>query len=518
MRWAPARAGAREARWRGRPRLTGAALVALCIAVAAPSPAVAASRARVRPRPSPPVPRALPHVVHRAGEAYIADQRGRFLFLRGVAANALIQYASDFQEEVPATAQDFAEMAALGFDVVRLPVSWSRIEPEPGQFDPGYLEQIAQLVRWAQSAGLYVWVDMHQDRYNRNLWPGQEVDGAPDWATITDGVPCLALEATTACAQAAAQNFWDDAQVAGEGLQEHYLQALLAVSRRLRSDRSLLGIELMNEPTPGFVAPPAFERLELWPFYQRMIAGLRQDGEHRMLWFEPNLLRDVTDVDSGAPAPFSGDPDLVYAPHIYTEVFSPPQQPSGVKAHLRASFQTAELEARAYGAPLVDGEWGGGAGGSWEQWMSDELDLQDQYVVGSAFWIWKQQPGFYNWQTVQIDGSLRPDSMRAQMLSRPHPDAVPGVLESISYTPGLLRVRVTGHGGIALLWSGTEVLAGGPTLLRQPLTAATVDGHPAAVGLTTRRFTASKVSLLGYLVRLRVPPGEHTIALRAGGG
>jgi hypothetical protein len=357
---------------------------------------------------------------------------------------------------------------------------------------------------------------MHQDRYNRHTWPGNEVDGAPDWATVTDGVPCTPIEETTLCAQVATEHFWNDDPVAGEGLQEHYGDVLVALSRRLRSDQHLLGIELMNEPTPGRVAPPAFERRQLWPFYRKMIAALRADGEQRMIWFEPNLLRDVSDADSGVPQRFSEDPNLVYAPHLYTEVFSPPTKPTGSRSHLEASYTAAETEAAGYGAPLVDGEWGSDAGGGWEAWRQDQLDLQDQLRVGSAFWMWKQRPGFYDWQTVNGDGSLRSDSLRAQQLSRPHPNAVPGVLDRVLYTPQRLEIQMSGPGGVADLWSGTEVLAGGPSLISSPLTRVMLDDHPVDATLTQRAFATSQVSLLGYDLNVRIPGGTHTIVLLPG--
>ncbi|MGI8557377.1 MAG: hypothetical protein ACR2ND_03540 [Solirubrobacteraceae bacterium] len=58
--------------------------------------------------------------------------------------------------------------------------------------------------------------------------------------------------------------------------------------------------------------------MQLWPFYKRMISGRRADGEWRMIWFDPTSIRDLTDRDEAA-ARFSTNPDLVYAPHIYTD-------------------------------------------------------------------------------------------------------------------------------------------------------------------------------------------------------
>jgi hypothetical protein len=331
---------------------------------------------------------------------------------------------------------------------------------------------------------------------------------------VTDGQPCTDISVSTICAQVATQHFWNDDVVAGKPLQRHFLDALLAVSRRLRSDDRLVGIELLNEPTPGLVLPPAFERLELHPFYGRMIDGLRADGERRTIWFEPNILRDVSDADSGVAQRFSSDPNLVYAPHIYTEVFSAPRSLTPFsRQHQEASFEAASREAQLYDAPLVDGEWGGGAGGDWERYRLEHLDLEDQYLAGFAFWMWKQQPGFYDWHTVNVDGSLRTDTVKAQQLSRPHPDAVPGRLVSIDWTDGRLSTVLEGPGGTATLWSGTVVRRGGPTLLDRPRTRVLVDGRVRTAQLEPVEYSSRAVDLLGYRVLVDVPAGRHTIVL-----
>jgi hypothetical protein len=482
-----------------RPRL-----VALAAAAAA---ALAAGLLLGAPGPEPSLA-AAPHVARAHGRTYIADRSGRWLFLRGVGVNGLVEYGDDFRETVAPTQDDVAEMAALGFNVIRLAVSWSRVAPRPGEIDAAYLDQIAAVTRWAEAKGIRVVVGMHTDRYNRRLLPGDEADGAPDWATLTDGQHC---DAAYRCVDAAWRHFWNDDRVAGKGLQEHYLDALLAVSRRLRADHELLGLELVNNPAPGAGAPADFEREQLWPFYRRMIAGLRADGEHRMIWIDRPASSEMT--DRGVAERFSADPDLVYAPHAYTEVFSPPRRPTGSLDRLDAFYVRARSEAAVLGAALFVGEWGARAGGPWERWRDDELDLQDRYRVGSAFWMWKQRPGFYNWQTVEPDGGLRHDSDRAQALSRPHPDAVPGVLRSVRNDGDRLTARVNGSGGTAQFWSGTIVLAGGRSALAAPLTRVRVDGRRVRAVLRRHQYVTGHVDLGGYAVSVRLPAGSHTVVL-----
>lgn len=454
-----------------------------------------------------------PHVRHLGTSAAIVDGSDHELLLRGVNVNALVDYNTDYREAVPLSSGDFREIAALGLNFVRLAVSWSGIEPAPGRFSASYLNRIVRWVKIAERNGMRVLVDFHQDRYNRHLWAGNEVDGAPDWATQTDGLPCTEVGGvTTLCAQAAEQHFWQNDTVAGGRLQDQFLQALLVVSRRLRQDSSLLGFELWNEPTPGYVQSPAFEHSQLWPFYQRMIAGLRADRERRMIWFEPTVLRDLTDQDPSA-ARFSDDPNLVYAPHIYTDVFTPPGHPTDQTAQrLRASYLAAISEARAYGTVWVDDEWGGGAGGDWESYRTENLDLQDQLLVGSALWMWKQKAGFYNWQVVDQNGDLRRDSLKAQQLARPHVDAVPGSLLSTQLAASGLAAQLRGSGGIAQLWSGVRIDRGGLSPF-PVLTRVMVDGRSVKAALRSRCYRNAHTILGGFLVSVRIPPGDHRITL-----
>lgn len=482
-----------------------AVLVGLLAGLIAVTGTAAAGKKRSAPGPG---------VVHTAKRAYIADGQGREVLLRGINSNSLVEYPDNFQQTIPLRAADFKQMAALGFNFLRLPINWSRLEPEPDRYSNAYLKEIRTIIRRARAQGMSTLVDFHQDRYNKNLRPPDEADGAPEWATETDGKPCTyGVFLTSPCSIAAYDHFWQNDTIDTAGtkpLQTHYLEAMIKVSRFLRREPGLLGLELMNEPTNGSVGSPMFERQQLWPFNRRMINGLRRDGEKRMLWFGPNIPRDALDFDLGKPEKFSNDRNLVYAPHIYTGTFN-----EGGPAELAKSVDNAENEARAYGAAWVDAEWGGGTDPKAESMRADKIRLLDEYRVGSGFWMWKQKAGFYNWHTVNEDGSLRQDSMRAQMLSAPHPDRIPGRIASTGMTEnGHLRVVTAGRAGKARLWSGTVVYKGAETLLEQPLIRVFIDGKRIRPTLRAKVFKTDKVNIRGFRVFFKVPKGRHELVLK----
>ena len=61
-------------------------------------------------------------------------------------------------------------MAAIGWNAVRLLVSWSRVEPEPGRYDRGVSQPGGRHGAEAEPrSGIYTIVDLHQDAWGPSL-------------------------------------------------------------------------------------------------------------------------------------------------------------------------------------------------------------------------------------------------------------------------------------------------------------------------------------------------------------
>jgi endoglycosylceramidase len=433
--------------------------------------------------PSPAAPRAafrLP-ALHaepdpvRGGR--IVDALGREVILRGVNVNALVEYwaydASRFTT-YPLTEGDADLLAAQGFDVVRLLLSWSRVEPLPGTYDEAYLDEVEAAVRLLESRGLYSIVDLHQDAWGPSLAarPGESCagigvpafgwDGAPAWATFDGGRPRCApggQRELSPAVMAAFQAFWNDAPgPGGVGIRTRYARMLGHVAARLSRHAAVAGYDVMNEPNAIWLAPGQLEALA--DLYGDAIAEIRA-GEaaagapRRLVFFEPAIT--WADFGEGAPPDFPRDDQIVYSPHVYQ---------GGINALPldRAPFERARAEAAVFGgAPVVIGEWGSGperAADPRDGYFDLHLALQDEYRFGSTLWTWREACGDphkagdyrdgrvpYVWGFFEVDcaenrvvGTREPLARKLRRALLRH---APGRLDTIETEDGLLA---TGEG------------------------------------------------------------------------
>lgn len=412
----------------------------------------------------------------------VADRRiqtrGRDLLLRGV--NARIEGVFDVTfddgrtalEPIPAfTADDAREMAAMGFNFLRLPVNWSALEPQRDVFDDAYLERIERVVRLCETEGIYVLLDFHQDAYSKEI--GE--DGAPLWAIVpppTDLLegPMHDLDQRRSSKQVidAFNSFFDNV----DGLQDEFADAAAYLNTRFANDRNVVGIEIMNEPLPA-----GTNNDKLIPFYLKVID--RAADASRLWFFEPNVIRNQLDRMPLSPAPFPRR-NVVYSPHIYTDVFTigAANFASRDEGILLPSMKAADEEARAWGAPLLVGEFGitphtedGLA------WIRAEIDLQNRFLAHSAFWVWKENSqGSWGLFEAVTGGTWKPRNAAVKALTSPYPAEVDGELLSLEFD----RATTTATAQVALFSTG-DILWAVPEIWYPKGAKATCDGAPAEV-------------------------------------
>lgn len=289
---------------------------------------------------------------------FLQDGFGRDVIMHGV--NAVYKtYPFDFTatpgQPNSLTATDAAEMASLGFDIVRLGIVWEGLEPgsvedhaEPataaddnsaaicteglvsgeGTAGPAgsdsqygaatlqdYLQQVKATVDLLASYGIYSLVDMHQDVYNAHF----AGEGAPDWAVCTNGLPPTntgnwSANYFTPAVGVAFDHFWANDVVGG--LQQNYDAVWHQVASTLAGDPGVIGYDVFNEPFSTDIATVAGNALfdaQLECFYTGTLTTGQQSETHVPLVCPP------TDPAQGAiPSIESGDPNhlVFYEPDV----------------------------------------------------------------------------------------------------------------------------------------------------------------------------------------------------------
>ncbi len=422
-------------------------------------------------------------------EQRIVDDRGREVLLRGANVNALGEYAQadpEVEPTVPVTDEDWDAMAANGFSVVRLIMSWSRLEPNRGEIDDGYLDEIEAAVTAANERGIYVVLDMHQDAWGMSSAtpegttcpPGTEAvigwDGAPEWATITDGAttcraPGSQRESAPAVHRAFA-NFYADT----DGIAGRLTAVWAAVAARFAGDPGVAGYDLLNEPNG--VDPAEQNQVAYSQWLQTTIRAIRDveadaGASPVPMFVEPLQLY---------PLPFNAllpehldDDQLVFAPHNYAESIHS-------ILTLEQTFDVYETGADELDAALWIGEYGfwdidpdtlavatryaseedrRGLGGTWWQWRQTCGDPHsvagpgEPATADQIHLITRACPGAGD-EANDTDARFTEEFL--SILGRAYPRAAPGRLGELVSDPATGELRVSGTaataGGELVVW------------------------------------------------------------------
>lgn len=243
------------------------------------------------------------NIIIKNGNFYAPD--GRSLFLRGInlGGSSKIPFTPNMGSHVregffdgvhvsfvgrPFTLKDadehFSRLQSWGFNFVRFLVTWEAIEHKgPGIYDEAYLDYVKAIIQKAAAYNINVFIDPHQDIWSR--FSGG--DGAPRWTfeaagmnvknfketgaafvhnTHGDPYPKMVwfsnyfkLATTTMFTLFYAGNDFapnlkvNDSIPIQDFLQTHYIDAMVRVAEKVKDFPNVVGFELMNEPSSGYV-------------------------------------------------------------------------------------------------------------------------------------------------------------------------------------------------------------------------------------------------------------------------
>ena len=406
-------------------------------------------------------------VRHDRDHAILANQYGSQVTLRGVNVNQLGEY---YQADVNLpgtqvlTQTDFADIASLGLNSVRLTLSWSQLEPERGHISQQYLDRIRQAVAWATGNHVYVVLDIHQDGWSATVAAPKEVqcragtepmkgwDGAPQWATLTDNAPPCEFTGRDLAPNVsrAFQSFYFDR----DGIQTELVHVWEILAADFADNSTVIGYDLLNEPNFA-ETPPITSTLLLANYYARAIAAIRKaeanspHGYAHPVIIEPSIFWSGFGVDNLPPIGFSHDTQLVYSPHLYNESITSDQDLGINLVSIERGFRLAQHSATRLNAALWIGEWGffGDSEQQWKLWVR-QANAEDGGQISSALWVWKQGCGDPHVYPGKIAGNfvkaycpdnkpVETDPRVRQIMQRPYTRSAPGRIVQSSFNKGV---------------------------------------------------------------------------------
>lgn len=402
----------------------------------------------------------------RAADNRLVDEHDRAVILRGFNHIGLRSdrnhppYRNEGGELTPTAElfvfedlqdEDFAAIASMGVNALRLVVTWEFAQPDPppAAYNETYFQLIDDFIAKSKAHGLYVIFDFGQFGWGREAGGNA---GAPGW-TISDVCASLPGPSGNAPPQASAGvgcnyfNFWQNDENNGAGLQDHYINLWRYVAQRYRDESAIAMFDLYNEPFGGSIPPGAFELNFLFPFYERLSAEIREIDTRHAIAFQPEIFHSL-----GIPTPIAMPLDIdnaIYIPHEYTlSYFVQRGNPAYTPAQdlITQQYLTiADTEAQLFGTPWLIGETGwtrstqaDGVGGPIDtideqaprDFARDFTRVADERQLG---WQWFAYSSIDEAYGINFGGEF--DEPLIRELARPFPRAVGGELASFSFNP-----------------------------------------------------------------------------------
>ena len=294
-------------------------------------------------------------------DSWFNDDQGRYLLFRGVnfaSRTKLAPYLPiapletknlsqlNLKQEIKSVEPELDRLKDMGFNIVRLLISWKAIEPRPNTnldelLPEGkqYLTCMKEIIDELYARNLYVFLDFHQD-IAHELYGG---DGFPDWALATDKEHHLPEPSkfrdkkwmikyvTNKSLKKTLTSFWrnDLTNIEEEGekklehfpVRTHLEKTIGQTARFFRSlnngagHPAILGIEPFNEPHPAGLPKEQFEGEFLVDYYRNVDLEIRKFDPDVFIFMEPSVAwttpssngegDDKSKLSLGGSGPFS---------------------------------------------------------------------------------------------------------------------------------------------------------------------------------------------------------------------
>ena len=281
--------------------------------------------------------------------SWFRDEHARYVLFRGVnfasrsklppylpiaPLDAKVLTPADLKKEIESVKPQLDLMNNLGFNVVRLLISWKAIEPRPNPnleelLPEGrqYLTHMKEIIDELYARNIYVFLDFHQDIANE-VYGG---DGFPDWTLAIDeeherpksSQPDKKWQIKYMINKSLKQtfvSFWqNDLTNLEEGLKNfpvrtHLEKTIGQTAQFFKSMNNgsghpaVLGVEPFNDPHPSTLPKEDFEVKNLMDFYRNVNSELRKVDENLFMFIEPRADWTLTSADGNLPVTYGASP------------------------------------------------------------------------------------------------------------------------------------------------------------------------------------------------------------------
>jgi endoglycosylceramidase len=293
--------------------------------------------------------------LHTDGQR-IVDARGRSIRFFGIQVSmgtgrglpgADGQHRTGCPGWITPASSDLDRIKGMGFDSVRLGISWANLEPAPPVMRRGvihhtynarYLRDLDTVVRGLTARGIVVVLQMAQANWSPAFRNVRDMFGNTMCQGV--GMPAWLYPDPGATSQSrAALDFFRNI----DGVQDGYAAAWQALAARWSRNRGVVAADMFNEPFRPHGAPGIGALLD--DMYDKVGRAIRAVDPHLLLVFQDTRWSTVRRPALPRPPDL---PDVVYSFHLYDPTWNPDGQ---------ARTEAMAARARTWNVPLWIGEF-----------------------------------------------------------------------------------------------------------------------------------------------------------------
>jgi endoglycosylceramidase len=313
----------------------------------------------------------------------------------------------------------------IGVNVLRLLFNWEAFEPYKGRYNFKYLNYLDEIIDRANTLGIYIILDLHQDAYSRWNIKGCG-EGFPLWAVPQDLIKIYNPDNAKKCKgwgfktvlDADLKKTWNAFFNNHNDVKIRFLDLWDFLSNHFKNKENLIGYDILNEPG-------GTEKSQLGPLYEETANVIRRNDPDSILFLTPKVTKS-TGKPTELQRPKFGN--FVYSPHYYDvgiAIFN-----NWIHFGNRVEMKKIKEKAKTWHVPFFLGEFGGPNNATGiASYIEAIYNTLDRDLASGTQWVYT--PGWspttkdgWNFEDFSVNDDL--GNLRNNFRVRPYPTAIAG--------------------------------------------------------------------------------------------